>query len=280
MKKSRVFVDGALIGLVDDPKTLVENIRSMRRQGAISSEVNVSFKDFNGDVVLLTDRGRARRPLIVLKDGKTLINDEDLKKLAKGETDFSSFVQRGLIEFVDAEEEEDLLIAMNPANITPVHTHLEIDPSLILGIGAAHVPFPEHNASPRVTMGAGMVKQALGFGAANMKLRPDTRGHLLHYVQKPLTHTQTSELIGSDDRPAGQNFVVAILSYEGYNIEDALIFNKASIDRGLGRSHFFRTYEGEERRYPAVRSTASKCLTRMSVGLTVQSLIKTSTKMV
>lgn len=250
MKKSRVFVDGALIGLVDDPKTLVENIRSMRRQGAISSEVNVSFKDFNGDVVLLTDRGRARRPLIVLKDGKTLINDEDLKKLAKGETDFSSFVQRGLIEFVDAEEEEDLLIAMNPANITQSHTHLEIDPSLILGIGAAHVPFPEHNASPRVTMGAGMVKQALGFAAANMKLRPDTRGHLLHYVQKPLTHTQTSELIGSDDRPAGQNFVVAILSYEGYNIEDALIFNKASIDRGLGRSHFFRTYEGEERRYP------------------------------
>ncbi|MGA2103862.1 DNA-directed RNA polymerase subunit B [Methanoregula sp.] len=250
MKKSRVFVDGALIGLVDDPKSLVENIRSMRRQGAISSEVNVSFKDFNGDVILLTDRGRARRPLIVLKDGKTLISDEDLKKLAKGETDFSSFVQRGLIEFVDAEEEEDLLIAMNPANITQSHTHLEIDPSLILGIGAAHVPFPEHNASPRVTMGAGMVKQALGFAAANMKLRPDTRGHLLHYVQKPLTHTQTSELIGSDDRPAGQNFVVAILSYEGYNIEDALIFNKASIDRGLGRSHFFRTYEGEERRYP------------------------------
>ena len=85
-------------------------------------------------------------------------------------------------------------IAMNPADITPEHTHLEIDPSLILGIGAAHVPFPEHNASPRVTMGAGMVKQALGFGSANMKLRPDTRGHLLHYVQKPLTHTQTSEL--------------------------------------------------------------------------------------
>jgi DNA-directed RNA polymerase subunit B' len=250
MKKSRVFVDGALIGLVNDPKTLVENIRAMRRQGSISSEVNVSYKDFNGDVVILTDRGRARRPLIVLKDGKTLINDEDIKKLAKKEIDFSYFVKRGMIEFIDAEEEEDLYIAMSPDDITPEHTHLEIDPSLILGIGAAHVPFPEHNASPRVTMGAGMVKQALGFGSANMKLRPDTRGHMLHYVQKPLTHTQTSELIGSDDRPAGQNFVVAILSYEGYNIEDALIFNKASIDRGLGRSHFFRTYEGEERRYP------------------------------
>ena len=250
MKKSRVFVDGALIGLDDDAKALVANIRSMRRQGAISSEVNVSHKEYNGDVVILTDRGRARRPLIVLKNGEPFITIEDLAKLAKKEVDITSFVQRGLIEFIDAEEEEDLLIAMNPENVTPDHTHLEIDPSLILGIGAAHVPFPEHNASPRVTMGAGMVKQALGFGTANMKLRPDTRGHLLHYVQKPLTHTQTSELIGSDDRPAGQNFVVAILSYEGYNIEDALIFNKASIERGLGRSHFYRTYEGEERRYP------------------------------
>src|SRR5512136_2054525 len=250
MKKSRVFVDGALIGLDEDGKALVANIRSMRRQGAISSEVNVSHKEYNGDVVILTDHGRARRPLIVLKNGEPLITKEDLAKLTKKEVDMNSFVQRGLIEFIDAEEEEDLLIAMDFSKLTPEHTHLEIDPSLILGIGAAHVPFPEHNASPRVTMGAGMVKQALGFAAANMKLRPDTRGHLLHYAERPIVHTSTSESIGSDDRPAGQNFVVAILSYEGYNIEDALIFNRAAIDRGLGRSHFFRTYEGEERRYP------------------------------
>lgn len=250
MKRSRVFTDGALIGLVDDPRAFVSQIRLMRRQGAISPEVNVSYKEYNNDVVIHTDRGRARRPLIVLQNGKPVITEEDIQKLKNNEIDFNYFVQKGLIEFIDAEEEEDLFIAINPEDITPDHTHLEIDPSLILGIGAAHVPFPEHNASPRVTMGAGMVKQALGFADANMKLRPDTRGHLLHYTQRPLVHTQASELIGSDDRPAGQNFVVAILSYEGYNIEDALIFNKASIERGLGRSHFFRTYEGEERRYP------------------------------
>ena len=250
MKKSRVFVDGALIGLADDPQALVAQTRAMRRQGALSTEVNVSYKEFNNDVVIHTDRGRARRPLIVLHNGKPLITPDEIEKLRKNEINFNYFVQKGFIELIDAEEEEDLFIAINPEDITVEHTHLEIDPSLILGIGAAHVPFPEHNASPRVTMGAGMVKQALGFADANMKLRPDTRGHLLHYTQKPLTHTQASELIGSDDRPAGQNFVVAILSYEGFNIEDALIFNRASIDRGLGRSHFFRTYEGEERRYP------------------------------
>lgn len=250
MKKARVFVDGALIGLVDDPKAVVSQIRNMRRQGALSTEVNVSHKEFNNDVIIHTDRGRARRPLIVIQNGRPLITEDELQKLRNKEIDFDYFIQKGLVELIDAEEEEDLFIAIHTQDVTPDHTHLEIDASLILGIGAAHVPFPEHNASPRVTMGAGMVKQALGFAASNMKLRPDTRGHLLHYAQRPLVHTQTSNLIGSDDRPAGQNYVVAILSYEGYNIEDALIFNKASIERGLGRSHFFRTYEGEERRYP------------------------------
>ncbi len=250
MRQSRVFVDGALIGLTDDPLDLVRRMREMRRNGELSTEVNVSYKDYNGDVVIHTDRGRARRPLIVVQDGKPVVTEEDIERVRSNEMTFEKLVQKGAIEFIDAEEEEDLFIAINEEDLTPEHTHLEIDPSLILGIGAAHVPFPEHNASPRVTMGAGMVKQALGFGSANMKLRPDTRGHTLHYVQKPLTYTQTSEVIGSDERPAGQNFVVAILSYEGFNIEDALIINKASIDRGLGRSHFFRTYEGEERRYP------------------------------
>lgn len=260
MKKSRVFVDGALIGLIDNTpdqsgdrskaKELVANLRNLRRTKSLSAEINISYKEYNGDIIINTDRGRARRPLIILENGKSRISEDDIVKLQNGEIDFDTIFNRGMVEFIDAEEEEDLYIAIREEDITPDHTHLEIDSSLILGISAAHVPFPEHNASPRVTMGAGMVKQALGFGAANMKLRPDTRGHLLHYVQKPMVHTQTSESIGSDDRPAGQNFVVAILSYEGYNIEDALIFNKGSIDRGLGRSHFFRTYEGEERRYP------------------------------
>jgi DNA-directed RNA polymerase subunit B' len=249
-KKSRVFVDGALIGLSANPQVLVAGVRRLRRRGELSSEINVSYKEYNRDIIIHTDRGRARRPLIVVEGGKPLVTEEDIEWLKSGEIDFSNLISRGVVEYIDAEEEEDLFVAMNECDLTPEHTHLEIDPALILGIGAAHVPFPEHNASPRVTMGAGMIKQALGFGCANMKLRPDTRGHFLHYAQKPLVHTQTSEIIGSDDRPAGQNLVVAILSYEGFNIEDALVFNQAAIDRGIGRSHFLRTYDGEERRYP------------------------------
>ena len=97
MKKSRVFVDGALVGLHSDPKTLVASIRAMRRKGEIAPEVNVSHKEYNGDVVILTDQGRARRPLIVLKNGEPIITDADLAKLAKKEIDINWFVQRGMI---------------------------------------------------------------------------------------------------------------------------------------------------------------------------------------
>ncbi|AHB67163.1 DNA-directed RNA polymerase subunit B' [Haloarcula hispanica N601] len=249
-REAKVYVNGSLVGTHPDPEQLAEQVRQARRRGDVSQMVNVSVKNRTGEVIINADAGRARRPLLVVEDGEPLMTDEEVEQVKEGELEFEELVERGLVEFIDAEEEEDILVGVDEDELTEKHTHLEVDPQLMFGIGAGMIPYPEHNASPRITMGSGMIKQSLGLPSANYRIRPDTRQHLLHYPQLSMVKTQTTEQIGYDDRPAAQNFVVAVMSYEGFNIEDALVMNQGSVDRALARSHFFRTYEGEERRYP------------------------------
>jgi DNA-directed RNA polymerase subunit B len=229
---------------------LVKKLRERRRKGLLSNEINIMYDDEGNDVIVNCDCGRLRRPLLVVENGKPLLTEKYKKDLTERKKKWIDLISEGIVEYIDAEEEENTLIALRETDIHKDHTHMELDPMCILGIGASLVPYPEHNSSPRITMGAGMGKQSLGFGAANYRIRPDTRGHLLHYPQTPLVQTHPIRYIRFRERPAGQNFIVAVSSFHGYNMEDALIVSKAAIERGLGRSSFIRTYSSEEKRYP------------------------------
>lgn len=254
-EKAKIYVNGDLAGVHDRPGELVEDFKRRRRQGMLSHEVNIRWDDDDkkshvSDVIINCDSGRIRRPLLVVKNGTLALTAKEREGARTGKITWADLLAGGAIEYLDSDEEENSLIAVYEQDITPDHTHMEVDPMSILGIASNIVPYPEHNSSPRITMGSGMGKQSLGFSASNFRIRPDTRGHLLHYPQKPMVMTHPMNYINFANRPAGQNFVVAVISIHGYNMEDALIFNRASIQRGLGRSTFFRTYSSEERKYP------------------------------
>lgn len=249
---AKVFINGSLVGYHPQPSDLVFELRAKRRRSEIPSEINVAhFKAMGGreEVYITCDEGRVRRPLAIVENGVCKLQLEHLDKIRSGEWSWEDLVKNGIIEYLDAEEEENIYVALSLDKITSKHTHSELSTYTMLGICASLIPYPEHNQSPRNSYEAAMAKQALGVYTTNYAYRADSRSHVLHYPQASIVRTRPMEILGYDQRPSGQNCLVAVMSFEGYNMEDALIFNKAAVERGLGRSTFYRIYEAECRQY-------------------------------
>ncbi len=241
-----VYVDGKPSGFSN--ASLVDEIKKKRRAGSISQEVNIALYPNLREIRINTDSGRVRRPLIVVEGGRSKLTEEHAEKLKNGELNWSNLTKASVLESLDTEEEDNSLIALNPEGIKEKTTHVEISPMIVLGLSASTIVFPEHNRGDRVNYGAKMSGQAIGLYQSNFFLRTDTKSNMLSYMQKPLVETQASHLV-YNDHPSGQNIVLAIMSYDGYNMQDALVMNKASIERGMFRSFFYRLYLAEEKRY-------------------------------
>ncbi len=248
--KSSVYLNGRFVGFHENGEKLARELRELRRNNELPLQTNVAFNSRTNEVFVNTDEGRARRPLIIVKHGKNAFTEELQKQLREKKIGWNDLLERGVIEYLDAEEEENALVALDEEKLTPEHTHLEIDPVGILGFTSSQNPFPEYNMAPRVLMAAQHTKQSLGLYASNFNLRSDTRSHVLFYPQQPLVQTRVYEAFEIAKRASGQNFVVAVLSYYGYNMNDAVVLNKDAVERALARSVFMRTYSTEERRYP------------------------------
>ena len=188
--------------------------------------------------------------MIVVKDGKSLLTEKHIEDITNGKLEWLKLVEDGIIEELDALEEESVLIAMNEDSLTKKHTHLEIDPLVIFGMNTTMIPFANHDPSTRLLRGQKNQMQGTSLYTTNYLNRLDTNVNVLHYTQKPIVKSYTQDLFG-DHITGGQNVVIAILNYDGYNMSDGIVFNRASVDRGLCRVSHFRPYSSERLRYSA-----------------------------
>lgn len=268
----KVFVNGDWYGQSFEPKMLVDKLKSLRRDGTLNPFISISWYIQYNEIQIWTDGGRLCRPLYIVKDNKLVINNEFADKIVNEKLLWKDLIKsnddNAILEYIDVNESDTLMICMGTDNLMKNnkenyayynYTHCEIHPSLILGVLACNIPFPEHNQAPRNLYQGAMGKQAMGIYSTSFRNRMDTMAHILHYPQKPLVNTETSKYVYSADLPSGQMPIVAIACYTGYNQEDSLIFNQSAIDRGLFRSSFYRTYMDEEKKNSATLEDEKFC---------------------
>ena len=244
-----VYLGGKFVGTVDEHEKFVNYLKDQRRTGLLSKEVNIYYNAEVDEINVEPFKGRVRRPLIIVKEGLPLLTEEHVRKLQKNELSWSDLIKQGVVEYLDAAEEENAYVAFFENELTPEHTHLEVAPIAMFGLTTSLVPFTNYNSAQKVNTGSKNQKQALGFYAANFAVRMDMDVNLLHYPQGPVVKSLMHDIVEYDKHPSGQNIVVAVMSYKGYNMEDAIVINKGSIERGLGRGSYYRPMIAEELRY-------------------------------
>lgn len=258
--KTKVFINGAWIGITDSPLELYNMLKDKKYQGIINIYTSIVFDYKMNEIRVCNDSGRLTRPVLRVKDKNVLLTQSVIDKLNKNELNWDNLltncrIDNAVLEYIDPEEQSWSMIAMKPNELVVKqdadrilkHTHCEIHPSTIFGVLASCIPFPEHNQSPRNTYQCAQAKQAMGMYVTNFDTRMDKTAYVLSNPARPLVDTRIMDMIHINKIPSGFNAVVAIMSHTGYNQEDSLLFNKGSIDRGLFQATIYHTEKDEDK---------------------------------
>jgi DNA-directed RNA polymerase II subunit RPB2 len=274
-----VFVNSGIVGYTQQPAMLRDVLKAMKWTGCLPVSASVSFSIRDRRVNIFLDEGRPIRPLIHLREGgqipdmfeNTSMNSQNWKDFVMGslpltkdrglfQTGFidplstvvapamEDYIKAlrpyiGSIEYVDPYEANEAYIAMFPDYIKEESSHLEIHPSTMLGLLTSIIPFPNHNQSPRNQLSCSQSKQGLSVYATNYPNRFDNMVHVLSYGEAPIVRTLYYDYLADGQMPYGQNLMVAIGSFTGYNQDDGIIFNADSFQRGMFRNMTYRSYE-------------------------------------
>ena len=285
-KYIKVFLNGDWLGFVEDGFTIRDMLKKKRQKNEIHQHVSVVFNIYDGEVQICTDAGRIVRPLLMVENNQLLLTNKmlnDIDVTAKDKNKISKWTDfmiryPGVIEYVDIEEAEYTMISMyvreldknrdtmmkaieNPNSsgdkinryndtVYVKYTHCELHPSMMLGSASACIPFCEHNQAPRNIYNFSQTKQGKGIYATNERHRMDITYRLAN-PSIPLVQTRAMEYLKTRDMPNGDNIIVAIMCYTGYNQEDSIVINQSAIDRGLFRSFVLKKYVDEIKKNPS-----------------------------
>jgi DNA-directed RNA polymerase II subunit RPB2 len=293
--QTKVFVNGAWIGVVTDPELVVDRIKTCRRLSFIPVHISCSWDIQFREIQIFTDGGRACRPVYYYNHDKKMFAFQANKTILKLLTErkfnwnelvggfgvkrinynefyntaddiasmmklydnlpegitFERMAQRmAVLEYIDASEENNALFAFRPDDKvkegSAQFTHSDIHPSLMFGVMGNLISFPENNQLPRNTFSCSQSKQAVSLYNTSFLQRFDKMGVVLNAGQIPLVKTRYLKYFNNEQNPYGQNAIVAIMCYNGYNVEDSILFNEGSIKRGLFRTSYYNMYETRE----------------------------------
>jgi DNA-directed RNA polymerase II subunit RPB2 len=256
--KVKLYINGCWIGIVENPSNFYKYLKDKKYKGVFNIYTSIVFDYRNKEIFICNDGGRLTRPIYRVQNNElNMLKYEDMVKNKKFTWDdlLTSEDGNSIIEYIDPEEQNNSLIAMNITNLTNEdekyhfnYTHCEIHPSTIFGVVASCIPFPEHNQSPRNTYQSAMAKQAIGMYVTNYKNRMDKTAYVQTYTTRPLVDTRLMNMVNLNKIPSGTNVIVAIMTYSGYNQEDSVIFNKSSLDRGLFSITLYHTEKDEDKK--------------------------------
>lgn len=272
---TKVLINSNWVGIHRDPVQLYKTLKLLKRNALINVYTSISWNILQNELNIMTEAGRCCRPLLVVQNGKLIVH-KYAKQIEKRELSWSKLVTgfrinnaneltdeyvspfkmfpgssiedihkkleetQAPIEFIDVDEANVSYIAMYPWEVKEQHTHCEIHPSTILSVVTHQIPLLNFNQAPRNIFSGAQGKQAIGCYATNFPNRIDTMAYVLHYPQKPLLNTRYCDYLNLNKLPNGENLIVAIASYTGYNMEDAFIFNKNSIERGCFNITYYK----------------------------------------